>query len=47
VFGYYYEGVPSWDWFYPYHYAPLAIDLINSETTEFPFAKGIPYNPVE
>ena len=34
---YYYRGVPSWDWYYPYHYAPLAFDLATYDMFTFTF----------
>jgi hypothetical protein len=27
VLAYYYRGLPSWSWYFPFHYAPLATDL--------------------
>jgi 5'-3' exonuclease len=27
ILSYYTKGVPCWDWYYPYHYAPFAYDI--------------------
>ncbi|KAI8835101.1 XRN 5'-3' exonuclease N-terminus-domain-containing protein [Chytridium lagenaria] len=46
VLFYYYRGVPSWGWFYPYHYAPKITDLV--ELTRFhplELELGTPFKP--
>ena len=47
VYSYYYTGCPSWEWFYPYHYSPLAVDLARHVKPSYEFSKGKPYNPME
>jgi len=48
ILDYYYNGCPSWNWYYPYHYSPLTCDLLGiEEMTEIKFDKGQPYRPFE
>lgn len=50
VMKYYYDGCPSWKWYYPFHYAPFASDLKNIERFQKDcnsFELFAPFNPVE
>ncbi|KAL3821828.1 hypothetical protein ACHAXA_003330 [Cyclostephanos tholiformis] len=50
VMKYYYEGCPSWKWYFPFHYAPFASDLRNIERFQKDcesFELCEPFKPVE
>lgn len=47
VLHYYYDGVASWSWFYPYHYSPMISDLDKVASYSFSFDLGEPFKPFE
>jgi 5'-3' exoribonuclease 1 len=47
ILKYYYQGCPSWSWFYPHHYAPYLSDLINFKHLQLTFQRGTPFKPFE
>lgn len=47
VLAYYYQGCPSWKWYYPYHYAPFAADFTDMASLDIHFAESKPFRPFE
>jgi 5'-3' exoribonuclease 2 len=47
VLMYYFQGCPSWEWFYPYHYAPFAADFVDLGKMKINFEKGRISRPFE
>ncbi len=44
---YYFQGCPSWTWYYPHHYAPFAADFVDLDKLNIKFQKGTPFKPFE
>lgn len=44
---YYFQGCPSWTWYYPYHYAPFGADFKDIGNLKIDFHKGKPFRPYE
>jgi len=47
VLHYYYKGVASWSWTYPYHYSPMISDFTDVASYQFSFKLGSPFKPFE
>ncbi|KAA0162069.1 hypothetical protein FNF31_03480 [Cafeteria roenbergensis] len=45
---YYYQGCPSWGWFFPFHYSPMVSDLVGmGDLGPYSFELGKPFRPFQ
>uniref|UniRef100_A0A8C9ZFL1 5'-3' exoribonuclease 1 n=1 Tax=Sander lucioperca TaxID=283035 RepID=A0A8C9ZFL1_SANLU len=47
ILHYYYHGVQSWSWYYPYHYAPFLSDIRNISELKLTFDLEKPFMPFQ
>ncbi|XP_026520355.1 5'-3' exoribonuclease 1 isoform X1 [Notechis scutatus] len=47
ILHYYYHGVQSWSWYYPFHYAPYLSDICNISELKIHLDLGKPFMPFE
>ncbi|XP_034558490.1 5'-3' exoribonuclease 1 isoform X2 [Notolabrus celidotus] len=47
ILHYYYHGVQSWSWYYPFHYAPFLSDIRNISGLKLTFDFGRPFMPFQ
>lgn len=50
ILHYYYDGVVSWGWFYPFHYAPFVSTIAEFDISQMDvntFDYGKPFSPFE
>lgn len=53
VWKYYTTGIPSWSYYFPYHYAPFSQEILSfkdeilSEFKDYEFEKGKPFKPFD
>lgn len=44
---YYYNGVQSWNWYYPHHYSPYISDIKDFQNLDMTFELGKPFLPFQ
>jgi 5'-3' exoribonuclease 1 len=47
VMNYYFKGASDWQWFYPFHYAPMISDFVNFQIPNIQFERREPFMALE